>query len=76
MKGTKRDHQWTRVHGADLDLNNTVRAKKNMDLMNSPHFKEVCRKLDIKVTRRQASKCNNKYGKVYNFVMNKGRFAA
>ena len=77
MKNTnKLDHQWTRVHGNDLDKGNAVRRKKNQDLLNSPHFQEVCRKLDLKATLRQASKCNNKYGRVYNFVINRGRVQA
>ena len=58
--------QWTRVHGADIEPGHDARCKLNVARMADQAFTKACEVVGVKVTRRQASKWNNKGGAAYN----------
>jgi len=61
-KNKKKDYQYERIHGPDLDPENAVRAERNKKTLDNTIFIEACNKAGIKPTRRQAGKWNNKKG--------------
>jgi len=61
---------WTRVTGPDLDEKKAEREKKNKNVFESDNFKKMCEDSKTECTKRQASKYNNKRGRVYMFSKN------
>lgn len=62
----KMGQMWTRVTGPNLKPENAVRAASNKGVFESANFKKCCEIAGIPVTKRQASKWNNKKGAAYN----------
>ena len=73
MDKTKKNYgnQWERVKGDDLHAFNKDKAKKNKSTMNNKIFKESCEYINLEITKRQASKWNNKKGLAYKSQMKK-----
>ena len=65
--GIKGGQTWTRVTGVNLDQNQKERGLSNKTRFNAPDFEKACKMVGIPVTKRQASKWNNKKGAAYNF---------
>lgn len=67
VKSKKQYHEWIRVHGPDLDAGKVDREKENKNIMESDSFQELCGKVGIEPTRRQASKYKRKRGLAYMY---------
>jgi hypothetical protein len=63
----KSGQKWTRVTGPDSDSDNKELRERNKNTMESEFFKELCSKAGVEVTKRQASRYNNKQGIVYKY---------
>lgn len=63
-------HQWIRVTGPNLKPENAVKATSNRGVLKSFNFQRCCELAGIKVTKRQASKWNNRKGAAYNLNNN------
>ena len=63
----KMNVSWIRVHGPNLKPENELRHKKNLSRMADADFKASCEAAGVEVTKRQASKWNNKKGRAYAF---------
>ena len=57
-----KDYKWERVRGTAMPEGQKKRQDRNRNVMESPTFEEACEVVDIKPTKRQASKWNNKKG--------------
>ena len=62
----KNGKQWNRIDGPNLHPDEKERADKNKSIMVNDIFCKACKKTGVKITKRQASKWNNKKGSVYN----------
>lgn len=72
MTASKRQyHEWVRVHGPDLRPEYAEDAKKNKQVLESDHFKEVCELAGTNPTKRQASKYRRKKGLAYKYGKSK-----
>lgn len=65
----KNGEQWERVGGEDLHAFNKDRANKNESIMKNDIFIKSCENVNLAVTKRQASKWNNKKGLAYKSQM-------
>jgi len=64
---TKHNHNWQRVTGTEPSNQELAARKRNDGALNSPQFKNACRMVEIKPTRRQASKFSRKMGLAYKY---------
>jgi len=60
-------NQWVRVIGTPISVEEMARQDANVSTFNQPVFTTACDNAGIKITKRQASKWNNKKGAAYNF---------
>lgn len=67
LMGKKIDVKWNRVVGTGITTAEKEKQERNKSVLKSPDFEKACAAVDIKVTKRQASKWNNKKGKAYKF---------
>lgn len=65
-KGKKKNVDWVRVHGPDIDVNKADRTKANKSVFETEVFKEACDAVGINPTIRQASKFRRKGGIAFN----------
>ena len=59
---------WTRVTGPNLKPENAIKEQQNISRKADQNFQSACEDAGIKVTKRQASKWNNKKGAAYNLA--------
>jgi len=67
MKSKKKNVEWKRVYGPDLDVNKAARTKGNKDIRESEVFKKACKAVGIDTSKRQASKFRRKRGLAFNY---------
>ena len=67
MKGKKKNVEWQRVHGPDLDKNKATRTKGNKSVLENDVFKKACEAVGITPSKRQASKFRHKKGLAFNY---------
>lgn len=60
--------QWIRVTGTNLKPENAVKNVQNVSRLADKGFINACDTAGIKVTKRQASKWNNRKGAAYNLA--------
>lgn len=66
--GIKGGQQWTRVTGPNIQPQHKERGIVNNTRFNAPDFKVACEAAGVPVTKRQASKWNNRKGAAYNIA--------
>lgn len=66
LQSKKRDHQWIRVFGPDLQPQHKERAKKNQKTLRSEKFLVACSAAEVEPTKRQASKYRKGRGLAFN----------
>lgn len=63
--GMKGGQSWSRVTGPNLHPWNIERAEVNKTRKSDPAFVQACANAGVEITKRQASKWNNRKGVAY-----------